>query len=340
MIKLFNVARWLCVLSGAALISSQCETRFEFSQPQMGVPFRIVLYAPDERAARDASEAAFARIEEMNGILSDYEFDSELSRLSRSSGSGTAVRISEELWPILIRSQELARRSDGAFDITVGPSVSLWRRARRKRELPAIDLLRKTRDRAGFLNLRLDAQKRSATLLLEGMRLDLGGIAKGYAVDQAMLILKKRGLTHALVAADGDIRVGDPPLGKTGWQIGLAALDVDAAPGSEIVLLSNAAISTSGDLSQRLEIEGKRYSHIVDPRTGIGLTDHSLVTVVAEDSMTADSLATTISVLGPKLGLELIQATPGTSVRILRQPDLTLETYESTGFRELISRSE
>lgn len=329
-----------CMAAMSAAISALGESRFAFSQPQMGVPFRIVLYASDDEEARQAAAAAFERIEALNEILSDYEFDSELSSLSRTSGSGKSVPVSEELWNLLSRSQELARRSAGAFDVTVGPSVSLWRRARRKRALPEQELLEKTRARVGFHHLHLNSKARTAKLEIERMRLDLGGIAKGYAADQALEVLKKRGFYRVLVAADGDIRVGDPPPGRDGWRIGIATLDVDEALPGGMAILRNGAISTSGDLSQRLEIDGKRYSHIVDPRTGIGLTDHSLVTVIAPDSTTADSLATTVSVLGPSAGLELIESTLGTAVRIIRQPADKLEIYESKRFEDLAGSNE
>jgi FAD:protein FMN transferase len=339
MIDWWHRASWGVLCMAALWCNARAETRFEFSEPQMGVPFRIVMYAGDESTARTAARAAFDRISQLNSILSDYDSDSELSRLSRSSGSGRDVPIGQELWEVLSRGQELAVRSDGAFDVTVGPSVNLWRRARRRHELPEPDLLEKNRLRVGYWNLVLHPQDRSATLKAEGMRLDLGGIAKGFAADQALELLKRGGISRALVAADGDIRVGDPPPGMDGWQIGLATLDVGNSPGVETILLRNAAVSTSGDLSQRLEIGGVRYSHIVDPRSGIGLTDHSLVTVIAPDAMTSDSLATTVSVLGPLKGLELIEAFPGTGARILRQPQDTLEVHQSRRFAELTGSS-
>jgi len=127
--------------------------------------------------------------------------------------------------------------------------------------------------------------------------------------------------------------VGDPPPAKQGWRIEVAPLDVTNAPPARFVLLANAALATSGDVFQHVEIEGRRYSHIVDPRTGIGLTDHSLVTVVAADCTTADSLATAASVLRPYQGLHLIEAIPGAAVRIVRKPGATIEVEESSRFR-------
>ena len=126
--------------------------------------------------------------------------------------------------------------------------------------------------------------------------------------------------------------VSDPPPGKKGWRIELAALDATNAPPARFVSLSHAALATSGDLFQRLEIDGRRYSHIVDPHTGIGLTDHSLVNVIAPDCITADSLTKVVSVLGPKKGLDFIEATPRAAARVIRQPGDKIELNESSRF--------
>ncbi len=306
--------------------------RYEFNRPEMGVPFRIVLYAPDEIKAKMASEAAFDRVAHLNDILSDYETDSELNKLSRTSGSGREVAVSDDLWAVLQRAQKLAERSYGAFDITVGPCIGLWRRARRTKQMPDPVLLAKARLVVGYEKLRLNPKKHTALLEAKGMKLDLGGIAKGYAVDQALKVLRTNGITRALVAGAGDMAVSNPPPGKEAWQIEIAPIDAPGAPPARSVLLTHAAIATSGDLFQRLEIDGKRYSHIVDPRTCIGLTDHSLVTVIATNCTTADSLATTVSVLGPKNGLQLVERTPGAEAHIARQPVSAIEVSETIGF--------
>jgi thiamine biosynthesis lipoprotein len=309
--------------------------RFVFEKAEMGVPFRITLYAADEAMARAASDAAFARVEMLNSILSDYDSDSELGRLSRTSGQGKAVPVSEDLWRVLACSQRMAERTDGAFDITVGPLVNVWRRARRKQELPSPELIAEMRQRVGYKYLRLDPGQKSAELLVPDMRLDVGGIAKGYAVDEAMKVLKERGIQSALVAASGDMCASEAPPEKPGWRIEVAPLDAPDAPPSRSVRLRNSAVSTSGDTFQRVEIDGVRYSHIVDPHTGIGLTDHSLVTVLGPDCTTTDSLETTISVLGPKRGLQLIAETPGTAVHIVRKPGEKIEVYDSPNWRDL-----
>ena len=285
--------------------------RFEFNEPQMGVPFRIVLYAPDESTATQAAQDAFARIGELNAIMSDYETDSELNRLTRTSGPGRPVRVSGDLWDVLTRAQTLAERSGGAFDVTVGPYVGLWRKARREQALPKPALLADARSRVGWTNMILHPDTRSVELLAPVMHLDLGGIAKGYAVDEALAILRGHGLHRCLVSGGGDMAVGKPPPGRKGWQVKLdGKTRGETDKGGDTLRLSREAVATSGDLFQFLEIDGVRYSHIVDPRTGLGLTNRSLVTVVAPDCTTADSLATTVSVLGPREGMEFLRRYP------------------------------
>lgn len=308
-------------------------SRYEYMRPEMGLPFRIVLYAQNETKAKEAADAAFARIRQLNDILSDYDPDSELSRLSRTSGSGQAVEVSDDLWSVLKQSQKLAERSGGAFDVTVGPAVNLWRVARRERKMPDPVLLSETLAAVGWQKLRLNSRRHTAELLVPNMRLDLGGIAKGYAVDEAMKVLRKYDVHSALIAGGGDMEASGPPPGKESWRIEIAPLDAPGAPPEKFVSLKNAALATSGDVFQHLEIDGKRYSHIVDPRTGIGLTDHSLVTIIADNCTMADSLATAVSVLGPKKGLNLIEKTRGAEARIVRKPGERIEVTESKGFK-------
>ena len=303
-------------------------SRFQFAQTQMAVPFKIVLYATDGETANAAAKAAFTRVGQLNKMLSDYDPESELRRLCDTSGEGEVVPVSDELWRVLLDAQTLAERSDGAFDVTIGPVVRLWRRARRREELPPANILDEYRQLVGYRLVRLDPKSRTVELLKSGMRLDLGGIAKGYAIDEALAVLRKHGITRTLVDAGGDIGLGDPPPDRPGWLIGIAPLEPDAAE-SRYLSLSRVAIASSGDTQQYVEIDGRRYSHLIDPRTGIGLTDHSSVTVIAPDGITADSLASAVSVLGPQKGLRLIENTPGTAALVVRAPDGKLQTYES-----------
>lgn len=282
--------------------------RFEFHRTLMGMPFAAVFYAPDEASANKAIEAVWARIDHLNSVMSDYDSTSELMRLCRDSSPGRPVRLSPELFRVLCKSAEISELSEGAFDVTVSPLIKLWRRARRQKELPAPQLLQDARALVDFRNLRLDCDSCSAELLKPGMKIDLGGIAVGYACDEAITVLKQHGITRAMLDGSGDIVVSDPPPGKHGWRIGIASLrEPDAAP-TQFAVLSNCSISTSGDAYQFVEIGGQRYSHIVDSKTGLGLTERHSVTVIASDGITADALATAVCVLGPERGLKLIES--------------------------------
>ncbi|MBU6400159.1 MAG: FAD:protein FMN transferase [Verrucomicrobia bacterium] len=304
----------------------------------MAVPFRIVLYAADSATAQSAANAAFDRIAQLNDIMSDYDPDSELSRLSRSSGQGRWVKVSDDLWRVLRQAQALATRTDGAFDVTVGPCVRLWRTARRVKRLPDPAVLHAAMNAVGYQKLQLDPKTHAVKLRVPGMQLDLGGIAKGYAVDAAVATLRQHGIDRALVSGGGDMAMSGPPPGKLGWRVALLPLDAPNAPPPRFVLLANAAISTSGDTFQRLEINGTRFSHIVNPHTGIGLTDHSLVTVIARNGLTSDSLTKPVSVLGPAAGLKLIARTPGAAVRIVREPGDRIEVHESRRFKRFYEK--
>jgi thiamine biosynthesis lipoprotein len=312
-------------------------TRFRYTQTHMGVPVEVLLYAADSGSANTAAAAAFEKIGELDRRLSDYKAESELSKLSDTAGLGKAVPVGPELWLVLSRAQDLARRSEGAFDVTVGPLVKLWRRARRAKEFPSPARLAEARAAVGYEHLRLDPKTHTATLVQPGMRLDLGGIAMGYAADEALAVLRKHGVTRALIDGSGDIVVGDPPPDASGWKIGIAPLDSKAGPPSRYVLLANAAVTTSGDAWQYVELNGRRYSHIVDPHTGLGLTTRSSVTIIARDCITADSLATAVSVLGPTKGLALVGETPGTAAFIVTQEAGHANTFASPNLEKFLA---
>ena len=172
-------------------------------------------------------------------------------------------------------------------------------------------------------------------LLKPGMRLDLGGIAKGYAADEALAVLKGHGIDRALVAAGGDVAVSGPPPGSDGWTVAIAAVDPAERDTPRTLHLHDAAVSTSGEAEQSVEIGGVRYSHIVDPKTGLGVTDPLTVTVVARRGIDADSLTKTISVLGPARGIKLIESQPGVSCRAVRWSVRGHETFRSKAFPPL-----
>jgi len=271
----------------------------------MGTTFRIVLYAPDPPHADRAFHRAFERIAALDAALSDYRDFSELSRITRDAVDAPAP-ISDDLFNVLSASQRLAHDSRGAFDITIGSLSRLWRRARRQVELPSAADLAAARAVTGYRLITLDATRKTVRFARSGIRLDAGGIAKGYAADQALLEIAAAGLPQALVAAGGDLALGQPPPGRVGWEVTLAGLDDDRPATLRPMVVSRCGVSTSGDAEQWVEIGGVRYSHIIDPRTGIALTGHRSVSVIAGDATSSDMLATALSVLNSDQGARVI----------------------------------
>jgi thiamine biosynthesis lipoprotein len=303
--------------------------RFEFAENHMGTRFRVVLYAANEATAKRASDAAFRRVAELNGIMSDYLPESELMRLCKRAG-GPPVAVGPDLFAVLSRAGEISRITDGSFDVTIGPVVRLWRRARRTRELPPADELAAAKALVDYRLVTLDPVGRTVRLAKPGMLLDLGGIAKGYAAEAAQTVLKQHGITRALVAAGGDIAVSGSPPGAVGWSVGVARAPGETTDGPTL-LLHDCGVSTSGDIEQAVEIGGKRYSHIVDPRTGLGLTDSWQVTVIAPDATTSDAMTKIFCVLGPERGLKAIDGL-AINARLVRKVGDKLEEHRSPAF--------
>jgi FAD:protein FMN transferase len=302
---------------------------------QMGTRVRIVLHAESEEHAREGAAAAFDRIAALERIMTDYDASSELMTLcSRASGSPQTV--SADLYAVLARSVEYARLSGGAFDPTVGPIVALWRAARRSRALPEPAAIESALARVSWRRIALDLEARTVRLSA-GTRLDLGGIGKGFAADRALEELQGRGIRSALVVAGGDMSLGDPPPGAVGWRIAIAnpGLPPERAPGE--LSLSNCGVATSGDAEQFLEVEGRRYSHVVDPRSGQALGDAVSATVVAPDGTAADALATALGVLGPAEGITLADRLDGVAAFLVQRGSDGLRCYTSRRMQPLLS---
>jgi thiamine biosynthesis lipoprotein len=261
----------------------------------MGVQVRITMHAPSEALGREAARATFARIAELDDKLSDYRPASEVRLLSRYPGDWQPV--SHDLLAVLVRAQEVSRQSGGAFDVTIGPLVQLWRSSRKTGQLPDADAISQARSRSGAALLQVDTTRSRVRLRVRHMQLDLGGIAKGYILQEALAVLRSRGVPSALVEAGGDVVVGEAPPGQTGWSVFVAGADTAVLRRSRALV--NAAVATSGGTEQFVEVNGVRYSHVVDPRTGLGVTERHLVTVIADDATFADAAATALSVLGP-----------------------------------------
>jgi thiamine biosynthesis lipoprotein len=301
-------------------------SRVELEGHHMGTRFRVVVVHEDPAQGLAAGRAALERVAELDERLSDYRPESELSRLSRASG-GAPVPCSPDLWRVLALAAEVAERTGGAFDVTVGPAVRLWRRAGRRGELPEEGELEEARRRTGPDLVDLDPVHRTARGLVPGMRLDLGGIAKGDALDQALEVLRSHGAAAGLVDGGGDVAVFGAPPGAPGWTIAVEGL----GPGA-CVELDEGALASSGDAYRAVEIGGERFSHLVDPRTGRALVGARAAGVLARDAALADALASALCVLGAEEGLLLLEAIPGVEGWIREQGIRGGEPCLSSGF--------
>ncbi len=303
-----RIALVLVVVAFSGCAAAAPERRFEFARVCMGVRTTVTLYARDREIAENAGAAAFARIGELDDAMSDYRAGSELMRLCARAGEW--VWVSEDLFRVLEEARRVSAASDGAFDATMGPAVGLWRRAKKDGRLPTAEEIDAARGVMGWGLVEFEQKGRLVALRRAGMRLDLGGIAKGYAAQRAVDVLKRAGCPRCLVAMSGDIVAGDAPPGEKGWRVAVV-MERSGRPIGKI-LLENAAVSTSGDTEQFVEIGGVRYSHIIDPATLLGMTARRCAVVVSTRGEWADALATALCVMGPERADGLIDTFPGT----------------------------
>ncbi len=313
--------------------------RFEYARAAMGTRFELLFFAEDRASADAAAAAAFARIEALERAFTDYDAESEIGRLGRRSDERTPtewIPLSAELCAVLERAAEIAAASGGAFDVTVGPYVRLWRRARRQGELASALELAEARPSVGFEKLELDPRGGRVRLHAPRMRLDLGGIGKGFALDRALAVLAERGVEHALAVGGGDVVAAAAPPGRSGWRVALAGFEGPL----ETLELARAALSSSGDLARFVEVDGVRYSHVLDPRTGAALCERRLASVLAPSGAEADALATALCVLGPDAGFALIDERPSTAARIVELRAGRSVVFRSTRFPTSVSCDE
>jgi thiamine biosynthesis lipoprotein len=338
---IISLLRWLCLAFPVLLIS--CTAREKEAEPglysatrlQMGTFVTIKAPNHDPERLRRAVSAAFERIEKIEDRLSVYRPHSELSRLNRTAGSKPS-RISGELAHLIERSLHYSKGSGGAFDVTVGPLIRLWKKASTRGQPPAAEEISSALRSTGFKKIRLRMDPTEIRFLAPDLSIDLGGIAKGYAVDEAALILRKKGIENALVEAGGDIYALGGRDGTRPWRVGIR----DPFGGKEcieVLLLRDKAVTTSGDYERAIVLKGKRYSHIIDPRTGRPAKGVSSVTVIAPSALEADALSTAISVLGVKEGLALAETLPAVEVLIVEGAPGNSAIHMSRGFRKYIA---
>lgn len=298
------------------------------------VTIKVQTEASELDRARDAIENAVSKMQSLIGIVSSWDPNSDTSSINQNAGKAP-VSIRPELMCILLKAQEVSKASDGAMDITFSAVGQLWKLRPVLPEIPSDDAIAEALTRVGYQHLILDPDRMTAFLQKEGMRIDLGAIAKGAVVDTAADSLRADGFTNFLINAGGDMRV-ETPAGTPGWMIGLTNPIAPQGPAAGTLEVSHGAIVTSGDYEKMVVIDGKRYHHIIDPRTGKPTDRCISVTVIAEDAMAADAYSTAFFVLGPEKGLALCERLPGIEAFFI---DMNLKTSCSSGFpaKELLT---
>ena len=277
-------------------MSAAQQNRYAYSMQKMGSPFNIVLYADTKQMADSAAQESFKLVDSINLVCSDYDSTSELYKL-RYAAVGIPIKVSPILFELIYIANKAYKDADGSFDITVGPLSRLWRSARRSQHFPTHAAINEARKRIGSNKIQIDSGAQTITFLHPNMQLDMGAIAKGYAADKVLALLQSHGITTALVDAGGDMVAFGMPPQKKGWTIGINVPGQQEKLLERKLVLSNKAVATSGDSFQFMLHEGKKYGHIIDPRTGYGVTFQRNVTVVAPTATTADWLATACSIL-------------------------------------------
>ena len=295
LIALVAVGVSLCQVRAA----SRELVRLEETDDAMGSMFSLVLYGPERAKLQGAADAAFDEVHRLDRLLSNYKTDSEWSRVNREAAARPVV-VSAELFDLLWACLEYGRQSDGAFDITVGPLMRVWGFYKGEGVMPPKSAVVEALEHVGSRHVRLDRETRAVRFLRPGVELDPGGVGKGYAVDRMVDVLRKRGVAAALVSAAGSsiYGLGAPPGEPEGWHVPITA-PADPRRAVADVYLENLSISTSGSYEKFFWADGRRYAHIIDPRTGHPARGASSVSVVAPRTVDSEAWTKPFFVHGP-----------------------------------------
>ena len=312
--------------------------RFQFTENKMGSPFTIIFYCEDSANAGGVAKECFELVDHFNDIFSDYSITSEVGKLSLIPVVKDQ-KVSDELFDVILLSKQAWVRSGKTFDVTIGALTQLWRKAKKENRFPTKEEINAAKDQTGFEHLVINESSKTISFKKPGMRFDFGGIVPGYTAQKIIDLLKKRNIIHALIDASGDIVMSDPPPGKKGWTVGINFPESKYEILDKKLELTDFAVSTSGDVYRYLIHDGKRYSHIIDPRTGYGVTSQRNVTVINKYGADADWLATACSILPIKKALGLAKKEHA-AVFIATLNGEAIITYSSKNFDRFFQKDQ
>ena len=316
--KFFTIAAAVFLLSGCGSNLKE----YSGTRMLMGTVFEVKLYSHDRHSAEKNITAAFDEISRLENIFSVFIPTSDVSVLNASG----RAKVSGEVIELTEKSKYYSKISDGAFDITVLPVIELWKKSKETGCPPAPSEIAKAKILVGSDKITVDAKNGLINFALKGMRIDFGGIAKGYAVDKAYSLLIKNGVTAGIVNAGGNMRVW----GDKMWNIALQD-PRDSGRFVTVLKLKNTSVSTSGDYERYFFLDKKRVSHIINPSTGYSADESISATIITETATDADALSTAVFVLGPEKGIGLIKNIGTAQCLVI---DNRKKIYRSHGFEK------
>ena len=306
---LIKIIAIIAVMSFLVLFFVKIVTKpkiFKKSQVLMGTVVNISIVERDLARAEEACEIAFKEMSRIEKMLSVRDESSEVYKLNRHKGL-EFINVNPEIIFLLEESAKVSTLSQGAFDVSVGPLVELWRKSLEQGEVPTDTEIHKILPLVDYRNIEIDSRRNLIRFKKKGIKIDFGGIAKGYAVDQAIKALKKKGVKNCLVEAGGDLFALGKGINKKDWLIGLR----NPRESGLIIEFSctNKGVATSGDYERFKILNKKRYHHLIDPRAGLSVSEVISATIAAPSAMTADALSTAVLILGKEGGMRLIKKT-------------------------------
>ena len=318
-------------------VSAQLK-RFQFSETKMGSLFNIIFYHTDSTEAVLIAKQCFSIVDSLNDIFSDYSSESEVGKLALQTNQ-TDIKVSDELFAMIVKSKVAWERSAKTFDITIGALTQLWRKVKKESRFPSATEIKTAKDLTGFRNLVINERSKTISFKKPGIRFDFGGIVPGYAAQRVIDHLKTKNIYKALVDASGDIVMGEAPPGKEGWVIGINLPENEIELWDKKLELKNFAVSTSGDVYRYTVHNGIKYSHIIDPGTGYGVTSQRNVTVITKYGADADWLATACSILPIKKALALAKKEHA-AILIATSKGEKLVAYKSKSFDKYFQKKQ
>lgn len=305
-------------LSGQSLVAQKKTLRL------MGCQFQISAVAANDTIAWEAINAGIKEIERIERLISSWDSNSQTSAINKQAGI-KAVQVDQELFDLIYRAKKVSQLTQGAFDISFASMDRIWKFDGSMQQMPEPNAVQQAAAKISWINIELNREQCTVFLKEKGMRIGFGAIGKGYAANKAKLVMQKTGIVGGLVNASGDILAWGKSSKPGGWSIQIAdPKQKDTALGW--IQLNNAAIVTSGDYERYVTFNGKRYAHIIDPRTGYPTTGIKSVSIICHDAELADALATSVFVLGVREGLNLLNALKGVEGLIVTDQDEIIST--------------